>query len=284
MSDYSANLCKKFQEELGRDLRKVSTPYLTDAEWSQDCEDTGKFSDSCSSHVASALFLARVGRPDLSTPVQRLCTKVSRWTTVEDSALVRMVSYLWWHTDLVLVGSLGPADREDVVLRLYTDADWSGDGASTKSTSGCWLELWSPTSGRTWPICWSTTKQTATASSTCEAELVALSGGLRKEALPAQILIESILGSRLSVACNVDNTQAISAAQKGYSNKLRCLSRTQRVSIGVIHEVIQAPEMCVTVEYCSTVDMKGDMFTKALTTQPFQKQREAIGIVPFCCS
>ena len=278
MNDYSINMCNKFKE-LGRDLHKVTTPFITDAEWSQDCEEAGRFAATCSSHVASALFLARVGRPDLSTPVQRLCTKVSKWTKVEDSALVRMVSYLWWHRELVLEGALGPIDRNDVQLRLYTDADWCGDGATTKSTSGCWLEFRSPTSGRSWPICWSTTKQTATASSTCESELVALSGGLRKEALPAQILIEAILGSRVSIACNVDNTQAISAAQKGYSKKLRCLSRTQRVSIGVVHELVQDPEMHVSVVYCNTLEMKGDMFTKALGTQPFQKQREAIGII-----
>ena len=37
--------------------------------------------------------------------------------------------------------------------------------------------------------------------------------------------------------------------------------------------------MNLTVEYCETTKMKGDMFTKALDTQKYVKAREMIGIV-----
>ena len=127
---------------------------------------------------------------------------------------------------------------------------------------------------------WSSTMQTSTSSSTCEAETVSLSKGLRTEGLPVQDLMEQFLGQRLTVSCQVDNTQAISAARKGYSKKLRALPRTHRVSLGVIHECLMDPEMGVTIDHCPTAEQKGDMFTKALLPAPFLKMREMCCIVP----
>ena len=82
------------------------------------------------------------------------------------------------------------------------------------------------------------------------------------------------------IRCFVDNTQAISAVKKGYSKKLRSLSRTQRVSIGVIHELVEDDDMMITVQHCPTAEMKGDLVTKALLTPAFLTQRFAIGVVP----
>ena len=80
--------------------------------------------------------------------------------------------------------------------------------------------------------------------------------------------------------CNVDNNQAITAVKKGYSKKLRQLPRTQRVAIGVLTECVNDKSMKIFVDHCPTDEMKGDMFTKALQAPSFEKQREAIGIVP----
>ena len=92
-------------------------------------------------------------------------------------------------------------------------------------------------------------------------------------------MVELVLRKRLLIRCQVDNTQAIAAVSKGYTKKLRCLSRTQRVSIGVIHEMISDPEMQIVVEHCATAIMKGDMFTKALAAPAYIYQREAIGMM-----
>ena len=107
-----------------------------------------------------------------------------------------------------------------------------------------------------------------------------MSKGLRTEALPVQDLMEQFLGQRLDVMCEVDNTQAITAAKKGYSKKLRALPRTHRVSLGVVHECVSDPRMQVGVEYCPTDVMKGDMFTKALLPGPILLVREFCGSLP----
>ena len=92
--------------------------------------------------------------------------------------------------------------------------------------------------------------------------------------------METFLGRRLTVSCQVDNLQAITAAKKGYSKKLRALPRTHRVSLGVVNECVVDPAMQVEVEHCPTLDMKGDLFTKALLPAPFIRMREMCCIVP----
>eukprot|EP00974_Lingulodinium_polyedra_P096367 9341904-Lingulodinium_polyedra.AAC.1 len=51
----------------------------------------------------------------------------------------------------VLKGALAPPDLEDVLLLVYSDADWNGDPETSKSVSGWWIELFAPTSGRSFP-------------------------------------------------------------------------------------------------------------------------------------
>ena len=135
MIEYSRNMTSKFQEEYGRSLKPVLTPYPSDKDWSAVSDKPGVFASTCASHVASALFLGRVGRPDISTAVQRLCTMVSKWTVTEDAALIRLMSYVAHNAAVKLTASLSPADLSDLVLNLYTDADWAGDPTTTKSTT-----------------------------------------------------------------------------------------------------------------------------------------------------
>ena len=160
MCDYVKNMAVRFAEESGLTLRKVATPYIADDQWSADDNTPGRFAKTCSSHVATSLFATRVGRPELSNITQRLCSAVSRWTVVHDAALVRLMSYAFHHSDLKLHGSLSPEDIKDIEIVPYSDADWAGDASTTKSTTGFWLELYSPSSGRSWLISWGAILQT----------------------------------------------------------------------------------------------------------------------------
>ncbi len=107
-----------------------------------------------------------------------------------------------------------------------------------------------------------------------------MSKGLRSEALPCQLLLEAILRKRVPVEMICDNTQALAAIEKGYSKKLRALSRSQRVSIGVLHEVFRDPTMKISATYAASRDQLADIFTKALLPADFAAQRSAIGVIP----
>ena len=121
--------------------------------------------------------------------------------------------------------------------------------------------------------------QTSTASATAEAETVAASHAMRRESIPIQILLEEVLGRRLSIVHKIDNMQAITAITKGYSKKLRHLQRTQRVGIGLLNECINDDELQMSIEHCPTDLMKGDLFTKALKGPKFQPALDMIGLV-----
>ena len=152
IAEYSRNAASKFREEAGREFREGLTPFIADADWAEPGSTPAAHGNTCSSHVATALFLGRTGRPDIAKPVQRLCSAVSRWTTTEDAALIRLMAYLMTNSNMEIFSSLCPGDIAELVLRLYTDADWNGDAATTKSTNGCWLELYHPPSGRFWAV------------------------------------------------------------------------------------------------------------------------------------
>ena len=101
---------------------------------------------------------------------------------------------------------------------------------------------------------------------------------MRQEGLPIQILLEEMLGKRLTLRCLIDNTQAIQAMRNGYSKRLRHLQRTHRVSIGVMHDLITDPDMMVEVVHVPTTEQKADIFTKALTPAAFQNAVAMLGL------
>ena len=119
--------------------------------------------------------------------------------------------------------------------------------------------------------------QHTNALSSAEAEILAASGALRREALPIQQLIEACTGRRLQIEMMVDNTQAIAAAERGYSKKLRHLNRTHRVAIGVVHECLTDKDMGASMSWAPTATQKGDLFTKALLPANFLPLATVLG-------
>ncbi|CAK0824602.1 unnamed protein product, partial [Prorocentrum cordatum] len=228
MSGYLRNLVDKFRLEFKGALRKATTPHPTDGDYNAADDEPGVFQASAASSVASGLYASLVCRPDLSVAIQRMCSRVTRWTVTEDVALIRFMSYVAEHHDLELVGQLSPSDLEHLAVRIWPDADWNGDSTTTKSTSGLYCELVGIESGNCFPLAWKVSRQTATSSSSAESETVSMSSAARHCALPVQTLISDMLGVLVPVGCRVENTQAIQAIKKGYSKRLRA-----RVRIGL---------------------------------------------------
>jgi hypothetical protein len=161
-----------------------------------------------------------------------------------------------------------------VELRLYVDADFAGSREDTKSTSGGFLVL---TGENTFfPLSWLSRKQTSTSKSTAEAELVSLSLGLFDEGIPMQNFWQMISGYKVPLVIKEDNEAAIKVVRKGFSPKLRSLSRTHRVNIGAIHEIITHDD--VRLEHETTKKQAADIFTKGLEPQQWGPALELIGM------
>ncbi|CAK0819868.1 unnamed protein product [Prorocentrum cordatum] len=280
MIDYTRAMVERFCADAGLGTTKpVDSPYISAESWAQDSEEAGRFADVAASHSASPLFLCRVGRPDLAAATQRLCSGVSRWTTVHDLALIRLMMYAACTSTHVLKGTLALADVDDLLLLTHSDADWNGDPMTSKSVAGWWIELFSPASGRSFPLSWGCSQQSSTGGCTAETETVAFSHVVRRGAIPIQMLLDEVLPRRIGIARRVDNMQTIQAATKGYSKRLRHLPRTQRVCVGMLHEMLNDRGLLLSIEHCPTLQMKADLFTKVLNGPKFRAALEMIHMV-----
>ena len=111
MANYLLALVARFQDDHpDAKLYPVTSPYLPEAQWADANDQPGVYQVQCASYVASALFACLAGRPDISTAVRRLTTRVTRWTVLDDAALVRLMAYLKTEASLELVGTLSPDD------------------------------------------------------------------------------------------------------------------------------------------------------------------------------
>ena len=203
---------------------------------------------------------------------------MSAWTTVHDKALIKLMLFAACTASAVPKGTLSPEDLLTFVILSYSDADLNGNSETSKSVSGWWVELFCAITGHTFPLSWGLSQQTSTASATAESETIAFSHAARREALPIQMLLQGALNSPVQIVCMIDNMQTIQVVTKGYSKKLRHLPRTQRICLGVLHEMISDPDMRMCMEHCPTLQQKADIFIKTLAAAKFAEARAMIGI------
>ena len=72
--------------------------------------------------------------------------------------------------------------KDDVRLELFVDADFAGENKDSKSTSGAFLRL--AGTHTSFPLMWSSKRQTSTSRSTTEAEVIAMASAVFGEAVP----------------------------------------------------------------------------------------------------
>jgi hypothetical protein len=175
-----------------------------------------------------------------------------------------------------MIGSVNDR-KEDLALTLYTDADFTGEKADTKSTNGGLLMLTGPHTS--FPIAWVSKKQSATSRSTTESEIISLAHSMFSEALPALSLWEKLLERPVKLQCLQDNQATILVVKKGYSPKLRHVARTHKVNLGSLYEVFDNND--VSIQYIVTDKQAADIFTKALPPHKWEAALRMIGILNF---
>ncbi len=144
------------------------------------------------------MYIARFARPDLLRAVGVLSTMITKWDTLCDRKLFRIIKYIHGTTQWRQIGFVGD-NPDDVSLGLFSDADFAGDKAGQRSTSGVFLALYGPHTF--FPLSAQSKKQTAVSHSTVEAEIIAADHAIRMSGLPALPLWETILDRPLSLDC-----------------------------------------------------------------------------------
>ena len=281
MAEFISDAVQCYMDEIGvQRLPAVRSPYLDEDFVPKGQDDPGTMAKTASSHLMKLLFAARLCRPDLLVAITRLAAKVSCWQRCHDRHLHRMFQYLAHSADMELCGTLSVGDLDSCVLVMSVDADLASDMDTAKSTSGMFLELRSADGARCWPLSWRSKRQGSTASSTCEAEYIALSTCLKAEALPMLDLLREALGRDVHLDTREDNTQCIAAVKNGYSAALRHLPRTERISLSVCHEIYIEDGERHSLNYEETAVHKGDIFTKRLPPIGFEQAIVRLGLRP----
>ena len=76
-------------------LYKVSTPCLDDHQFkNEELETVGELSAVCAQIVLKCLYVACIGRPDISRIVTYLARHVTKWKRAGDKRLARLISYV----------------------------------------------------------------------------------------------------------------------------------------------------------------------------------------------
>ena len=92
--------------------------------------------------------------------------------------------------------------------------------------------------------------------------MISLAYSMFREAFPTMDFWDTVLGRDISLVTREDNEATIKVVKKGYSAKLRHVSRTHKVNLGSLYELFHDPKY--TIEHVGTNDQCADIFTKGL--------------------
>jgi hypothetical protein len=217
--------------------------------------------------VAKTLYTTKRARPDTSTAIAFLTTRVREPDTDDWKKLCHLMRYLKGTKSLPLLLS---ADGSGIV-KWYVDGSY-GTHPDLRGHTGGGLSM-----GTGFPIVTSTKQKLNTRSST-ESELVSVD-----DCMPAICWTRYFLEAQgYGVAENIlyqDNQSAILLEKNGKASSGK---RTKHINIlryFFVTDRIRAKEL--SVEWCPTGDMIGDFMTKPLQGALFQRFRELLmGVHP----
>ena len=279
MKDFFKSCTDKYAATAGSmPLKHAEVPYLDSVDPDDDSLPVGVMKAQAASLLMKPFYGARSCRPELIYTITFLARYVTIWTTAHDRMLHRLYCYIWSTLDTVLVSKVDSRDLPLVQLDAYPDADFAGCKRTSRSTSGGWFELGSgSTSGLTQAALeWSSKRQSATATSTSEAEMSSAASLLKNAAVPSLGLWERLLKRPVPIRLLEDNQATLKIMQSGYSAKLRHMGKTQRVEMSFVTDVCQT---CgVKPEYIKTDLQKGDFLTKGLTRDKHCNALDLVGL------
>ena len=150
------------------DCKPVATPLEPDTKYEKltEDEDVVKLKDYQS--IIGCLTYASIGtRPDVSAAVGVLSQHMSKPGKQHWVGVKRVLRYFKGTVDYGL--TYESTGSGEILLQGYADADWAGDIATRKSTSGYVLKIGNST------VSWKSKRQNIVALSTTEAKYVSLS-------------------------------------------------------------------------------------------------------------
>jgi len=212
--------------------------------------------------VGSINYLAMCTRPDIQQAVSRVARFVSNPGQAHWTAGLHVLKYLKGTYNMkVMFGETEGRDG-NILLTGYCDSDYAGNLDDRKSTSGYMFMM------NNGPVSWASRLQRVTATSTVEAEYVALCEAVKEACYLRQVLFDMGFKQADPTVIHVDNAGSIQLAQNaGYHSRTKHMD----VRFHYIREKIQ--DKTVRLKYIPTEDNTADILTKPLECNKFCKHR-----------
>lgn len=212
--------------------------------------------------VGSLMYLTAATRPDIAFSVNKAARAMENPTEKDWSNVKRIFKYLKGTSSYCI------SYRNDgKPLKIYSDADFGGDTASRRSTTGVVVVL----AGGA--ISWTSQLQRTVSLSTTEAELIAASEGA-KELIWMKRLLTELLGLNQLPTLYVDNASAIKLAKNPEYHK-----RSKHIDIRYFYVREKYLNGELKLEHIDGQKQLADLFTKSLDKTRFDYLRSNIGVL-----
>ncbi|MBW0526618.1 hypothetical protein O181_066333 [Austropuccinia psidii MF-1] len=209
-------------------------------------EKAAKIDKEYLSRIGMLLYIAQATRPDIMFSVNFLARFSMNTTLKHWAALDHLIAYMRGSMDKALVIQ---SNGQDKTLEVYIDANWGGEGS--RSQHGFIVFLLGA------PVAWNSKRQSCVASSTCQAEYMAMSF-VAKAGTWISRNIAAITGNITPILLS-DNQSAIKIAADSGSRKN---SRHFQREFHLINEWVTNNH--VRIKWISSENQKADIFTKKL--------------------
>ena len=224
----------------------------------------GSMAEDYRKSVGSLMYASCCTRPDITAVVNRLAQFFNNPTERHMSAAKRVWRYLKGTTDLGIVfGS------EEIQLKGYSDADYAADKKDRRSVGAHVFKL------ANGPIFWQSKRQRTIATSTLEAEYMALASATREAFWIRSLLMElgmtHLIGTSSTVTIMGDNQGSIATAKNPEP-------RAKHIDIQHHYVREKVADKVISISYCPTADMIADILTKPLARTAHEKLRKQLGM------
>jgi len=198
--------------------------------------------------IGSLNYVSVGTRPDITYAVNCLARFSSRPSTIHWKALKHLLGYVAATQDRVFL--IRPPQTTDNPVECYVNANWGG--ANSRSSYGVLMRLYGC------PILWISRRLVTVASSTCQAEYMAL-GHATRHCLWIRNLLADILGVEFPVKIFCDNQSAVRIGCQEASNK-----RTHHVEreFYITNQALFEKKTCL--HWIPGKEQLADILTKAL--------------------
>lgn len=212
--------------------------------------------------IGSLMWVAKGTRFDIAYVVGQLSQHCNAPTVRHWNSVLRVFRYLNGTAGYKL--QFGLQSPHGQKLQGFCDADYAGDHIDRHSVTG---HLYLLNGG---PVSWSSGKQRCVATSTTEAEYIALSEASKQgqwiRALIKELQRMDLLGESLAAPINSDNQGCIALAKDPIGHR-----RTKHIDVRYhyIRQLVTYGK--TTVAYIPTEDMIADVLTKPLSLVAFKR-------------